>query len=43
MIFQSLEYREEYPNKDLLEFIFKGKKKIESPEIKEILDEITEI
>ncbi|MEF8832533.1 MAG: HD domain-containing protein [Candidatus Thermoplasmatota archaeon] len=42
MILQALEYREEYPDKDLSEFIHEGKKKIKSQEINEILDELLE-
>lgn len=42
MILQALEYREEYPDKDFLEFILEGKEKIESPEIKEIIEGLPE-
>lgn len=42
MVIQAIEYEEEYPTKDLSEFILEGKKKIESTEIKEILHELTE-
>jgi len=42
MIIQALEYKEEYPKKDISEFVVEGKKDIESPEIKKILNEIIE-
>lgn len=39
-IFQALEYEEEYPKKDLSEFLIEGEKELESSEIRQLLQDI---
>jgi len=41
MIIQALEYKEEFPDKDFSKFIQEGNKKIESQEIKDVLEELS--